>query len=227
MVGQPRRNITSYKQLVNKVENMVKETSSEVKFNELVHDDTAILLTVGPPIGYGSTIFDQCTLINQGDGQEQRIGNKIRLKDVTWRFKISLDPSTTSDDVVTYRVLLFIIKNSKPYRNVGLTLADPTLTDYLSNPNVSNVVSTLSMINKDNADNFVILRDKTYTLDEFGTGVSRIHKIYKKLDIVTSYETDADSSPSYNELIACIIPGTSLAAYMFFASYLRVNYTDV
>lgn len=226
MVGKPYRNIYSYPKLVNTVERLENAIGTpERKFNESA-TTAAYFITIGPPLGYGTVFMGNPTRIGQGTGQEERLGNKVMMADVTWKVTCGIAVSALLDDYIEYRLIAVVVKNSDAYKIGGATQANLVLIDYLSNPNSSPAISTLTMLNKDRSENFVILKDKTYVLDEFGTGILRTHKMFKRLQIETSYTEDGVNDPTFNEILFFIIPGTTVNNFFTAVSYWRANFTD-
>ncbi len=122
----------------------------EVKFHDLTVTDA--LVAAGANIAK-----DSCNLITAGTGESERIGRKITIRGIEWRYgielKIATDPAKASDMI---RVILYQDKQAN-----GVTAAAGDIMEDLS---------WSSMYNLTNRDRFRILFDKVHQLNATAGG---------------------------------------------------------
>ncbi len=187
----------------------------ELKFHDLDIDDAVI--AVG-----GTIAIDSVNKIAQGLTEVTRIGRKLTVKSINWRFRICLPTATigtaTSD---TVRVILYLDKQAN-----RATAA------------VSNILETgdfQSFNNLANKNRFRTLMDRTYTLnaDISGDGttldtaqVETHDAFYKKCNIGIEYDDgsgDIGSITSGN-IGVLLISSNGLAG---FDSKMRIRFSDM
>lgn len=117
--------------------------------------------------------------ITQGDGATQRGGAQARLKSLNCLGNIVKHASATQ---TTVRVLFFI------WKDVNLTA--PVVSDVLDGG------ALLDLKNLDEKRNFVILKDRMYTLD--ADHPIQVIKYYRKLDLKTLWKSGSTNGGSTN-----------------------------
>lgn len=223
MVGKSRPNFTNLKQVVNQVERLSSVLQPERKYNEDASDTANYYSSGAAPIVYSTCFGGIATSLLQGDDEEERIGSKISLVDITWKLQVRMD-DTAGEDNLFYRCILLLVKQ----QNATNASLNGLLHEYLSNPDISPAISTITGINRNYSSNYVILRDKTYTLNDVGTGNTRYHKWYHKLDNITAeYYDDGMTDQTSNTLWYIVIPSTQVTTAFFLSSYVRMNFTDL
>lgn len=226
MAGQPRYNVTSYNQLVNKVEQLTKEVAIPERKVLDTNATTAsvFITTAGPPQDFSTCFGSVVNLIPVGNTANTRIGEKISMINLTWKFTVAVDEQIAADDVFSYRVIICMQRIQ-----TALTL-QTLLAQYFSQYLTDTPSQTQNdMLSRALSGNMIILKDKTYCLDEFGIGLIRHHKVFKKLDIDCEFKsaggaiTDIETFP----LWCIIVPNVTVNAVFFVSSFTRLNYTDL
>jgi len=187
----------------------------ELKFHDLVVDDAAIAT--------GATIVTDSVLeIAQGAGESQRIGRKIIIKKIGWRYeirKLNSTGPTDGDDVI--RIVLYLDKQAN-----GLTAAT---TDILETANYQ------SFNNLANRGRFRILFDKTVAMNiEAGAGDGTTNvgfikayqgQFYKNCNIPVEYSAAAGAITSINSNNIGVML-LSRSGVCFFGSQMRIRFSD-
>ncbi len=188
----------------------------ELKFHDLDIDDPTIATN-------GTIVEDSCNVIAEGNGEEERIGRKVTLRSINWRFNIRLPEgtavTTTSD---TVRVIVYLDKQTN-----GATAA---VTDLLESDNYQ------SFNNLANKSRFRTLMDRTYDLntDLSGDGTTvdspRFNindSFFKKINIPIEYDntatTGAISTQRSNNIGVLLLSKNGLCT---FDSKMRLRYSD-
>lgn len=224
MLGENRVNFTNLRQVVQTVEKLATNLSPERKFNEDASVTAFYTITLGTPLDYSTIFAGIANNVQQGTGTEERVGNKIRNTDMTWKLLVRLDDSAVpAEDNIFYRCIILVQKIAS---SVTVT-ADQVLHEYLSNPDTSIQISMITGINRNFSSNYVILKDKVYTLNDLGAGNTRYHKTFKKLNFETEFFSANANDIKSNTIWYFVIPMTSTANQFSVTSYMRLNYTDV
>ncbi len=119
--------------------------NQELKFHDVDLDDAAISST--------GTVTASINLIGQGTDESSRIGRKLTIRSINWRFKLigAVDANTATPPNETVRVMMFLDKQAN-----GATAA---VLDILS------VADFQSFNNLSNKSRFRTLMDRTYVLN--------------------------------------------------------------
>ncbi len=166
--------------------------------------------------------------IAEGNGESQRIGRKITVRQINWRFTIMLpegDGLANPKNSTTIRVILYLDKQANG--------AAATVTDILETDDWQ------SFNNLANSKRFRTLMDRTYdVMPKAGGGngttsdwaEDRISdSLYKKVNIPIEYDnsavTGALATIRSNNINMLILSDTSLDAT--FESKMRIRYTDI
>lgn len=157
-------------------------TRPEMKFHDIVADDTVIL-------GAGE-VQTALLKIPEGNGEEQRVGRKIIIKKIAFRFDINLAGTASQNDTADIvRVIMVLDKQCNG--------ALPNVTDVLKS------ADWLSYNLLANSMRFSILMDRTYAInhtagsgrgvtDNLSYGLTFIHdSFYKNCDIRIEYSSAA------------------------------------
>lgn len=190
--------------------------SFELKFHDLDVDDAVVATN-------GTIAQASCNIIAQGTTDSTRIGRKVTIKSINWRFRIgntNVNQATARCPVV--RVVLFLDKQCNG------TAA--TVTDILETDNYQ------SFNNLANKSRFVILFDRTYKVENAagawdGTGTDwaanvTMGSFYKKCNIPIEYDstTGAITECRSNNLGVLLLSDQGTAS---FESKMRLRYTDI
>ncbi len=191
-------------------------TLQETKFHDLDIDDA--IIAVGGTIAQVS-----CLTIAQGTTESTRIGRKIIVRHIGWKFNMVLPSSAsagaTSD---TVRVILYQDKQTNG--------ATATVTGILE---TNDYQSFNQLANK---SRFRTLMDRTYSLNSApsgdgtttNTGEHRIHaSLFKKLDIAIEYDnsftTGVIGTMRSNNIGVLLL---SHSGFVVFESKMRVRFSD-
>ncbi len=191
--------------------------TAELKFHDLDIDDVAIAIN-------GNIAEDSVLTIAQNNTESGRIGRKLTVMMIGWKFEIKFLGATAiaaSSDVV--RVVLYLDKQTNG--------ATATVTGIVESDNYQ------SFLNLANKNRFMILMDRTYSLmsrsgsgngttDKFGEDVIS-DTFYKKCNIPIEYDnsgTDGAITTMRSNNIGVLLfsrDGGSL-----FSSKMRIRYSD-
>lgn len=133
--------------------------------SEMFHAD----FTYGPSTFIPNTGFiTNITALTQGDGPNNRTGNSILLRSLSYRFKIEINPSVSSNTTC----LMMIVKDTQQEPD-GI----PAVTTILQSS------TTWSLMNLLNAGRFKIIKRRNYTLTPASGGrpsqeIKGYHKVY-------------------------------------------------
>lgn len=194
-------------------------TLGELKFHDLDIDDATIAT--------GGTIAEDSVLtIAQGTTESERIGRKVQVKQINWRFQILLPTTATAADTSdAVRVILYLDKQANG--------AAAGVTAILESSNFQ------SFNNLSNKSRFRTLMDRTYELnipagsgrgstDTLSYGEYRIQDtFFKPCDIGIEYDnsatTGAITTMRSNNIGVLLL---SVAGVCSFTSKMRVRYSD-
>ncbi len=190
----------------------------ELKFHDLDVDDAVV--------SSGGTIAeDSCLTIAEGNGESDRIGRKITVQAIMWRYSMQLPVqaagANSSEDL---RVILYQDKQTNG------TAA--TITGILESADYQ------SFRNLSNQGRFLILHDRTYSLNSMSGGgdgttnftgeVTKNVTFFKKVNIPIEYDNSATlgviTSMRSNNIGVLTI---SRSGFPVFDSKMRIRYTDV
>ncbi len=191
-----------------------RKPSREIKFHDLTITDAIVVNT-------GAIASVSCNLIQQGTGEDERIGRKCTIKSIEWRFTLSLPEQTNlalAND--SLRIILYQDKQAN-----GATAA---VTDILE------VASFLSFYNPVNQGRFRIFYDRTITLNATsgggnGTALDVFAKAYqgtfsKRCHIPLEFSTTGGviTALRSNNVGVLLISDNGLLG---FDSRMRINFT--
>jgi len=142
--------------------------------------------------GFASTVSDTGTIthvtaIPQGDAEATRTGNSILAKYISLKGNMNMGASATRTFV---RVMIV-----QDLFNTGTA---PTIADILG------AVNTFSPVNVDTRDRYVVLRDRTFSLDVAGKGLFTF-KWFVRLNFHIKYTGAAGSDEYKNQLYVVLI----------------------
>ncbi len=191
-------------------------SSPEVKFLDSDLDD-AVVATAG-------TIFST-NLIPQGVTEQTRVGRKVTLRSISWRYKITLPEidavaSPGPSDVV--RCIVYIDKQT----NKALS----TVIQYLE------LADYQSFFNLSNKSRFTTLMDRSYNMNyktlasadasQFSSSESSvIGKFHRKLNLPIEFDSTAGAITEItsNNVVILLISQVAACALV---SKIRVRFTD-
>jgi len=196
------------------------------KGGELKFTDENITLN---PIPANGTIFlngsgeASMLRIAQGTGESQRIGRKVTIKKIQWRFRIELQPQTSSANTIcNVRLILYLDKQTNG--------AAATITDVMQ----ANTVHTFK--NLQNSGRFVILMDREYVLKSHAGGGNGTAEDYGEDMIIDTFYKDCSIPIEYSSTVGAIseLKSGNINLLMFgspgsitqLAGRMRIRYSD-
>lgn len=194
---------------------IVAAINTESKF----YDETASVTAYDP--GTNDQLICLTDGISAGTGDSDRIGNSILAKDLTLKMAINMPITISSTPPVTGQHCRISIICWKEDLNINA----PSMAKIFTS-----ATNIYSAFNKDYTDQFVVLKDKFFSLNALVastasmTGCFTHMKYYKKLDWHMRWK---DSVASTNHIFI-IIRGsaTGIANALGVTYYSRLNYTD-
>lgn len=193
-------------------------STAEMKFHDLDIDDAVVA-------GNGTIQADLLT-IPEGNGEEQRIGRKLTIKRILWRYNVLLPTTATAgntSDII--RVMLILDKQANG--------AQPAITDILESDDYQSFNSLA------NSQRFRILYDKTHaiscgagsgrgTADTLSYGETELQdSFFKSCNIPIEYDnslaTGAITTIRSNNITALLLSRGGLTG---FTSKIRFRFTD-
>ncbi len=194
-----------------------KLSVGELKFHDLDIDDATVATG-------GNIAEDSCNVIAQGTTESTRLGRKLTIKNIGWRFRVSLPatstPGDTSDEI---RVILYLDKQANG--------ATATVTGILESSDYQ------SFNNLANKSRFRILMDRTYSVvsksgsfdgtnDQFGEDTID-DKFFKRCNIPIEYDnsfsTGVITTIRSNNIGVLLLSFSGLGA---FSSKMRLRFSD-
>ncbi len=193
--------------------------NAEMKFKDFQLDDAVI--------ASGGTVTATIHTIAEGNGEQERVGRKVTIKKVGWRYKIELpesDAQATPAEGDTVRAIMFLDKQCNG--------ATATVTDILETANWQ------SFNNLANKSRFRILMDRTHDLNYSGiasdgagvvsqANVVENYSFYKTCNIPIEYDNSATTgvitSIRSNNIGVLMISKSGLASMI---SKIRTRYSD-
>ncbi len=169
----------------------------ELKFHDVDIDDTVIAT--------GAIIQAAVNLIAQGVGESQRVGRKVTVRQIGWKWQIKLAGATSkanTSDVV--RVMMVLDKQAN--------LALPAVLDILETS------SFLSFNNLSNKKRFRTLMDRTYTLKADAGGGDGTTEDYGEDVIYDSFHKRVNIPIEFNAAAGAITEITSNNIVILLAS---------
>ncbi len=190
----------------------------ELKFHDLDVDDVLIAAN-------GNIAEDSVLTIAQGTTESTRLGRKITIKNVFWRFKMTLQAidAGTPQFAETVRVILYLDKQCN-----GATAVVATDAGILASDNFQ------SFNNLSNKSRFKILMDREYNLNpqagggtdtgQFGLADTLFHKCSIPVEYDSSVTTGAITSMRSNNIGVLLL--SDQGNVVAFESKMRVRFTD-
>lgn len=175
--------------------------------SEMLHLDTNF--SAASVLGSGAV--SHLTAIAQGDTSAGRTGNSLLLRSLSYRFKLEINSSVTSNTTVT----MIIFQDTQ---QVGDT--SPAATDVLAQANTYSLLSTLT------AGRFKILKRKSYLLTPASGGRPAIEqKGFMKLYSHVRYNGTASTDIQKNGLYVLFISSESTNTPTVNGTF-RIGYHD-
>ncbi len=196
--------------------------NQELKFHDVALDD-AVIAAAG-------TITDTINIIPQDNTAITRNGRKVVVKNINWRYRISLpevDAVATPGPGEDVRVMLYL---DKQCNGAGALVS--------TNAGILATVDYQSFNNLSNKNRFKILYDKVHTLvyrslasgdaSQFSSAGNRLNRaVYLKCNIPLEFDssaaTGAIATIRSNNLGVLLISSSGVAG---FQSNFRLRYTD-
>ncbi len=194
--------------------------NAEMKFHDLDIDDAVVAAN-------GNIAEDSCLTIAEGNGESNRIGRKITVKKINWRYDVRLSSTTTATSTSdTVRVVLYLDKQCN-----GATAVVATDAGIFANDNYQ------SFKNLANSGRFKILMDRTHAIQCQSAGGNTAtntwgeavisQQFYKTCNIPIEYDNSATdgtiSTMRSNNIGVLLFSETGVAK---FASSMRIRYSD-
>ncbi len=179
---------------------------------------------VDASISQSGTITASINLIAQGTGESQRVGRKITITQINWRFDILLSPSTAAAATSeTVRVIMF---QDKQANGAGIGTTDLLETDNYQSFN-----------NLANRKRFRTLFDRYYDMNALaggGDGTTEDYgemiltdSLYKKVNIPLEFDSTAGVITELTSNNIGVLLMSKAGAITAFNSKIRLRFTDI
>ncbi len=189
----------------------------ELKFHDLDVDDASI--AAGGTIAQAS-----CVTIAQGNTESERIGRKLTIRSVNWRFDLSFGINAAISGADTIRIILYLDKQC----NGGAAVVTDILesADYQSFNNLSNKSRFRTLMDR-NYDMQPLAAGGDGTTNDQG-GLAMSDSVYLKVNIPIEYDNSATTgvitSVKTNNIGVLLLSKNGLST---FTSKMRLRYSDV
>lgn len=152
----------------------------EQKFHDLATVESTVSNT-------GAIVEDSCNHINQGTGESQRIGRRVTIRSIAWKYTIRFIPNQAplnTDDTV--RIILYWDRQANG--------ATASVADILEDADYNSFYNLVSQ------NRFRILMDRKYNMNPTGTGdgtttdvfgTAKEGRFYKKCSIPIEYSSSS------------------------------------
>lgn len=151
------------------------------------------------------------SIILQGDTNEKRDGDKVRIKWITFNYTLEAHADATA---TTVRVMLVHDRATNQQNFSAISL----LYDSTSQNNL------ISPLNIDNSGRFQVFYDKVHT---FSHNRHTHKKVYKKLDIPLTFDGNAGSISDMTRSSLSLVMGSNETQYLPRITYIsRIRYID-
>lgn len=153
--------------------------------------------------------------IQTGADSNQRVGRKVQLKSLLFRWN-------SSSNAAVYPLRILIVYDREPNQ------ATPLITDVLASPTNFNTPMNLS-----NSNRFIVLADEIHqptNASPNNVAFDRANKIYKKLNLPAMFSASSIDVTSITQgaiFAMCSIPTPAGSNNPGIGYYCRVRYTDV
>ncbi len=190
-----------------------RQATLELKFHDLDIDDAVVAA--------GGTIAeDSCVTIGQGTTESERIGRKLTVQNINWRFKIAIPATATGGDSADQiRVILYLDRQANGAAAAVLDIVETA--DFQSFNNLSNKSRFRTLMDRTYAINAMAGRDTT-----FGESIIE-DTLFKKVDIGIEYDNSATNgvitSIRSNNIGVLLLGFSGLAG---FSSKMRIRFSD-
>ncbi len=188
----------------------------ELKFIDVDLDDAVV--------ASGGTITPSINLVVQGIGESQRIGRKITIKKINWRYKYSLAEingitSPPNPDII--RIILYLDKQCNGAIATVLNILQTA--DFQSFRNLVNSKRFAILLDKSHAVNYATALGSGADGDY--TATAKIGQFFKTINIPLEFsaETGAITELCCNNFGVLLI---SECGIISFESKIRLRYTD-
>lgn len=193
--------------------------SQELKFHDLDIDDASITIN-------GSIIEPSCLTIPQGTTESERIGRRVTVKNIHWKYNITFPAIATASapEALTVRVIVYLDKQTNG--------AAATITGILETDNYQ------SFNNLSNTSRFRILMDRVHTIRVSGgagdgaandfAGLALNAEWHKSCNIPIEYDnsfTTGVITTMRSNNIGVLLLGKGTAGV--FDSKMRIRFSDV
>lgn len=176
----------------------------------------------------GNITEDSCLTIAEGNGESERVGRKVTVRNIVWRYELGLNTQANSASPAGNEVIRVVLYLDKQTNGATATVAGVFESDdYQSFRNLAN------------SGRFDILMDKTYSFtfgagagdgsaanDWLGKNVSGMYS--KKCSIPIEYDNSATTgvitSMRSNNIGVLLFSKTGTTG--FFVSKMRIRYSD-
>lgn len=189
--------------------------NTESKF----YDQTATVISHSP--GTNDTFVALSGAIAQGTDEQNRIGNSCLAQDLQLRLAHNFNSTLGAPNVVGIHCrMMLICWKENGQSNV------PSVAKVFQQPN-----NLYSPVNKDNSDQFVVLKDKFFSLNST-TGVAgstgfTSNKLFKKLNWHLRWADATVTGATQNHVYLLLRSSASGATNALSTTYYsRMNYTD-
>lgn len=191
---------------LREVRKLKKETKPELK-----HKDTAIDLD---PYSSNQPV-SHVMQISQGDAEDERIGDKIKVISIQFKGMVKQVVSTSS---TTYRTRVVIFKEKSPQGVI------PAWADVF----IDGSIDSLRTLTR--ASSYQVLFDKTYTTiyDTTNHTIDNVKtiKMFKKINVGNTEYSGTATSPLLNGIYIMATSEVGVTGHMDVTGEFRVRYTD-
>lgn len=190
--------------------------NGELKFLNVTIND--------PVVAAGGNIVDSVNNIAQGVTEQRRVGRKCNIRNIFWRYRVTLPEvvsglTAPADDVI--RVILYQDKQCN-----GATATDLDILETAqihSFRNLANIGRFIVLYDKIHAMNYGTLAGATGSLE--ANSVVREFSMFKKCNVPIEFDsTTGDLTEIRSNNFGCLLVG--LTGVAGFASLMRLRFSD-
>lgn len=207
--------VGSVAKLATAVAPVIAAINTEEKYN----DKTASVLSYSP--GTNDQIISLTGDIAQGTTDTNRIGNSILAKSIQLRLAHNFTSVIGAPNIlgIHCRMMLIAWKENAQQNNISVS-------KLFEAPN-----NLYSPVNKDYSDQFVVLKDKFFSLNASngvaGTQAFTTMKIFKKLDWHMRFDNSGAGSGTQNHIFLVLRSSASGTSHALSTTYYsRLGFTD-
>lgn len=191
--------------------------SGELKFHDLDIDDATVAAN-------GTIAEDSCVGIAQGTGESQRIGRKVTIRSLFWRYHLQLPTINAGTSTAVSDVVRVVVYQDSQTNGAAAAVTDILETDnYQSFNNLANSGRFKILYDKQHVLNYTALGSDGTTMDAASN--MRTGSFYKKCNIPIEYSstTGAITELRTNNIGVLLLSRNGVCE---FESKMRLRYSD-